>query len=252
MNKIILSCVACIAFVNNAFSQSTKPNTLSLSLGPAFAIGQFASKEFNSEKSGFAKPGGALALSYTRFVSKQFGVSININAQHNPMNVEALEDEYNKSFQGFSSWSFDKRSWLYAAALLGATGQFPLDKKDKFAFVAKAMAGYAFAKSPGIEGNASNTTGMAKVEQDKAKGSGFTYCGGAGINYTINKSVFLTSLVCYNGAPNMKFKDVKTVTTAVQGTIGMPDYQAYQYMTTRDEKQTISSVNVMVGVGLRF
>jgi opacity protein-like surface antigen len=252
MKRILIMCVIYVLLVSPVFSQDKQQNALSVSIGPAFATGQFASKDFFSETSGFAKPGPAFSLTYTRYLSEKFGITLSAQGQQNAMNVNALESEFGKNFSGFPEWSFDKRSWLYGAVLLGGTRQFALDKKNRLMLEVKAMAGIAFAKSPGMSGGSVNSTGLVSVEQNKASGSGFTFCTGAGINYAINKSLFLTAAVTYNGADKMKFKDVKTVTTSLQGTPGMPDYQAQQYITTTNEQQTISSVNLLFGIGFRF
>ena len=252
MKKILLLFLTGMALVSSVFSQSKKGNTLSVSLGPAFPIGKFASKDFSDESSGFAKPGGAVSLSFTKFLSENFGVTLNAQAQHNPMDVHALESGFGKSLIGYPVWDFDKRSWLYGAVLFGGTGQFAIDKKNKFMLMTKAMAGIAFAKSPGMAGKSINGTALASVEQNKVSAAGFTYSAEAGINYSINKFVFLTSALTYNGTNKMTYKDVKTVITSVQGTPGSPDYQAQQSMTTIDGKQTISSVNLLFGIGFRF
>lgn len=248
--KKLLFCLINVVLVSVVNAQ--KPNALSLSLGPAFATGPFASKDFLNETSGFATMGAAVSLAYTSMLSNKFGVVISAQGQYNPMDVDALESEFGKNFAGFSSWDFDNSSWKYGAVLIGGTGQFALDKKDACTLVLKAMAGVGFAKSPGMAGTSTSSTGIAAVEQNKASGTGFAYCGSAGIQYAISKSLFLTSALSYNGADKMPFKNVRTVTTVVQGTLGSSDYQAYQNVTTRDEQQTIRSVHLTVGAGIRF
>ena len=251
MKKILLVFM-CVASVSSVFSQVKNGNTFSFSVGPAFPIGQFGSKDFLSETSGLAKPGGAVSINYTKFVSANFGITICAQGQHNPMDVAVLEEEFGNSITDFPVWSFDKRSWLYGALLLGGSGQFAMDKKNKFTLITKAMAGIAFAKSPGMAGKSATAAGLASVEQNKKTATGFTYCVGAGINYSINKSVFLTSSLTYNGTNKMTFKDVQTIVTSVEGTPGSPDYAAQQYMTTVNGMQTISSVNLLFGIGFRF
>jgi len=252
MKKILLLFLICVASVSSVFSQVKNGNTFSFSVGPAFPTGQFASKDFLSESSGLAKTGGAVSINYTKFVSANFGITVCVQAQHNSMDVDVLEKEFGNSLTDFPVWSFDPRSWLYGALLLGGTGQFAMDKKNKFMLITKAMAGVAFAKSPGMAGKSVTATGLASVEQNKKTATGFAYCVGAGINYSISESVFLTSSLTYNGTNKMTFKDVQTVITSVEGTPGSPDYVAQQYMTTINGKQTISSVNVLFGIGFRF
>ena len=160
-----------MVLLSPVLSQVKEHNALSVSIGPAFATGQFASKDFFSETSGFAKPGPAFSLDYTRFISAKFGITLNANGQYNPMDVDAIQNEFGKNFSGFPAWEFDKRSWKYGAVLIGGTGQFALDKKEQFMLVVKALAGVAFAKSPGMSGTANSTSGMAAVEQTKASGT---------------------------------------------------------------------------------
>ncbi|CAN5513203.1 hypothetical protein BH10BAC2_BH10BAC2_41440 [soil metagenome] len=103
----------------SCFSQSENNSTLIISAGPAFPVGKFGSKNFSDDLSGVAKPGVAVALSFSKFPSGNLGVATSIQAQQNSINIAAFESEFANT--GYPSWDFDKRSWLYGALLLGGT-----------------------------------------------------------------------------------------------------------------------------------
>ena len=245
MNKILLLVFFYLTQVGLAFSQTIKDRGLiSLSVGSAFAVGKFSSKDLYDNSSGFAKIGQSVSFSYSRLLSKNWGISGDIHGQRNPLNTNAIESDFShaKIYQEFSfgsdpnnpppqttytiypSWKFDRKTWLYGALLLGGNGQFALDRSNRVNLITKVMFGAVFAKSPELRGSSVTDTATAYILQSKSSAFGFIYSFGGGLNYYLNKAIFLSSALTYIGTTQITFKDVKASLTTTKGTIGSPGY----------------------------
>ena len=263
----------CLIHVSSVFSQAAKERgNISITVGAAMPVGQFASTALLDSKSGFAKTGESLSLSYSRPIAKTTSLIVHIQAQRNPINKNAFENSFSqlKIYQGFYAgsgqnnpppqtsykiypgWKFEKKSWLYRALLLGAQKQFKPNSYDKINLFAKIMAGAMYAQSPELNGKSFSDTATANFQQSKSSAFGFVYSFGGGFNYTLTKTVFLTSALAYFGSNKIVFKDVKTTFTTTKGTFGSPEYSVQQSATTGNGKQAISSVNVAAGIGFKL
>jgi hypothetical protein len=273
MRKIFLLIFFCLAQISFVFSQTTKDrSSISISVGAAMPTGQFSSTDLLDSKSGFAKIGEEVSISYSTPLTKGWSFIAHVQGQRNPLNTNAFESSFSqaKIYQGFyfgtglnnpppqtsykiyPNWKFEKKSWLYGALLLGGQRQFSVDKSDGFNFFAKIMVGAIYAKSPKLNGSSITDTATAHIEQSKSSAFGFVYSFGGGLNYNLPKTFFLTSTVAYCETNQMKFKDVKATLTATKGTFGSPEYSVGQSTTTGNGKQIISSINISVGIGIRL
>lgn len=259
--------------VSFVFSQSIKDRgSITLSVGPAFPIGKFSNKNLYDQSSGFAKIGESVLLSYSKPLSNNWGILVDIHGQRNPLNTNAFESSFSqtKIYQGiysssdpnnpppqtsykiYPNWRFEKKSWLYGALLLGGQRQFKIDNSDKINLFAKIMIGAIYAKTPKLNGSSITDTASAHIEQSKSSAFGFAYSFSGGLNYNLTKTVFLTSTLAYIGTNQMKFKDVKTILTTTKGIYGRPEYSNQQSTTTGNGKQIISSINIFVGIGIKI
>lgn len=272
MNKILLFVFFSLLHIGLLFSQSTKDNgSLSLSVGPAVAIGKFAAKDLNRSSSGFAKTGESVSLSYSKLLSKHWGFSLDIHGQRNPLNTNALESSFSqaKIYDGlifspgtnpppqsnyaiYPNWKFEKKPWLSGALLAGVNGQFALDKPGKVNLVTKVMLGAVYVTSPGLSGSSMTDIATANISQNKSSGFGFIYSVSGGLNYYVSNAIFLCSSLAYIGTNQITFKDVKQILTTAKGSAGSPEYSVQQSTTTGSSKQMISSVNLSFGIGIKL
>lgn len=272
MNKILLFVFFSLLHVGLLFSQTTKDNgCLSLSVGPAVAVGKFAAKDLDKSSSGFAKTGESVSLSYSKILSKHWGFSVDIHGQRNPLNTNALESSFSqaKISQGvvfgtgtnpppqsdyaiYANWKFEKKPWLFGALLAGLNGQSALDKPVKMNLVTKVMLGAVYATSPGLSGSSMTDMATANISQNKSSGFGFIYSVSGGLNYYVSNAIFLSSSLVYIGTNQLTFKDVKQILTTTKGTAGSPEYSVQQSTNTGNSKQMISSVNLSLGIGIKL
>lgn len=269
MKKLLFTFVL---FIQTAllFSQAKSKATLSLSTGAAVSTGNFAKTDLFSASSGFAKPGEVLSISYTKPVSKKTSFVVQLSGQRNPLNTNAFERVFSTTriYQGFyyssglnnpppqassniyPNCKFDKKSWLYAALQVGGNRQFYADKNNNLQLTANATLGALYAAAPELKGSSFTDTASAIITQTKSKGFGVIYSVGCGMNYQLTKKVFLTSTLNYTGTNNITFKNVKSTLTTTKGVAGSPNFTFQQSTITGNSKQTVSSVNVLIGLGI--
>ena len=271
MKQIILSLAIVLFCFPCSYSQNNQGN-IAISVGPSFPIGDFASKDIKDNASGLAKTGAAVTISYSRLSGKQLGISVDLHGQQNPLNISSMEKSFSETgiSQGFwtvsdpnqpippgpysvyPNWKFKKRSWLMGSLLLGGYGQFPLTQKGSISFIPKAMIGVIHVSAPRISGSSITDTATAYIEQSGSKAFGFTYSLSGGLKYDCGKKIFFLMNLGYTGTNNIRFKDITASITTTKGVFGSPDYSVQQAVVTGEGRQTISALNLLVGLGLRL
>ncbi len=267
-----LSLLTFAVFINSTFifSQGSNKATISFKAGPAFPTGHFASTNLYDESSGFAKTGETISVSYAKPIAKKIAFLINLSGQRNPINRSAFEASFSKAkiYQGFyfgsdpnnpppqtnyeiyPNWTFEKGLWLHAALQLGAEGRFPLNEQKNIQLITNATIGSLYATSPGLKGNSVTDTASAVLTESKSSAFGLIYSLACGLNYHLNKRCFITSALNYTGTSKVEFKNVRTVLTTTKGNFGTPGYSVQQSTITANGKQSITSVNLLIGFGI--
>jgi hypothetical protein len=245
--------------------------SLGLSIGPSFPVGSFGDDEVNNSSSGLAKTGLLLEIGYTHPVSKYFSLAMMLHGQLNGLNTEALENTFSKTrinntpflFDGttppppptgtiYPNWKFSKSYWRTGSLLLGGQVQLPLGSRGLY-FIGKAMAGPTYVSSPKIEGSSITDTATAHVSQTSEHAVGLGYLIGGGVQYGVSKKLFITGRLDFFGTNKITFEDVTASVTTTKGNPSNPlGYTITQMQMTADAKQTISTVNLSVGIGLRL
>ena len=272
MKKISLLIFIALFQTTFIFSQINNRSNFSFTVGPAIPIGHFANTNLYDGTSGFAKTGEAISFSYDRPIAKKLSFLINLSGQRNPINKSAFESSFSKAkiYQGFTfgsdpnnppiqtnaaiypNWKFEKSSWLYAALQLGGKAQFPLNEQKNIHFIANATIGALYAKSPDLKGSSTTDTATANITQSSRTGFGLIYSLGGGIQYQVNQRVFLTTTLNYTGTNNITIKNIKSTLTTTKGAIGASGSSVQQSTTTANGKQSISSLNCLIGFGISF
>jgi hypothetical protein len=274
MKKTLLLFSLAAFQITFVFSQRIKDKgCISISVGPALPAGKFSSKDLNDKLSGFTKMGESVSISYSKLLSKNWGIAIDVRGQRNPLNTTALQNSLSSStiYQGipvagsglnfpppqftqvvYPNWQFEKQAWLYGALLLGPTAQFTVDQSKKITLITNAMIGAVYAKSPVIKGSSITDTATARIEQSKSSAFGFIYSFSGGINYSLNKKIFLSAALTYAGTNQITFKDVTSSLFTTKGNFTSASFSAQQSTTTADGKQPISSINLLLGIGIKL
>jgi hypothetical protein len=267
MKKIILAAIISLLTVSSSYSQTAgNRGYLGISVGPSFPVGNYGRKNLDNSASGFAKTGETVAISYAKLTGKHFGFAGILVGQLNPLDTKAMENSFSQMriplgiwsssttnpppgpYTTYPNWKIEKKSWLAASLLAGGYGEF--SSGDNFSFTVKAMAGVVYASSPAITGSSITDTAQAYYKQSSKSALGMSYLTSGGIKYNLSKKISLLTNVEYFATSEIRLKDIKTTITTFKGTPGSPDYSAAQSIRTADGKQTIGTVNVVVGIGI--
>jgi len=253
-----------------SYSQE-KENYFKVSAGPSFPFGNYSSKNLKNSKSGFAKTGQQVNISYTYKLTKKVGLTASLYAQRNPVDGKALARQFSEqdfavpiSFGNstntgapqpftsvyYSNWRFDKHAWLAASFLAGAAVELPFNKNENLSFIANAMIGIIGVKSPELQGTSTTDTTNASVHQNSASAFGVTWLVRRGVKYTITKKISLVVAADYNATNNMVFKNIKSVVTTYQYNNGLPS--SSRLTTTGYARQILQSINLNAGIAFRL
>jgi len=88
--------------VNGVIAQSDHDACISLSIGSANPIGDFAMTDIDNEDAGGADPGVGIELALNYDVTEKFGIKLSGFTQFNPMNDGFMQDAVNNLPSGYS------------------------------------------------------------------------------------------------------------------------------------------------------
>jgi hypothetical protein len=267
--KLFLSAV--ILFTSHWVSAQGNRPFLKVGVGAAVPLGKFGQTEINNSKAGFAKTGSLLNLSYSHPLGRRMWLEAMVQFQQNPLNTEALESGFSntKFYQGvyvsntlqppssfpssiYENWSFKEDNWVTASLLAGVHGKYALGASNKVFAQAGLMLGPVYVSSPEIDGTSSSSAGMAQIKQTDADGWGLAYAAGGGITYDLNSRLYFLTQVDVFGTTSIKFKDINATLTSMNGSPSLPGTSIQQSSVTGDARQTISTLNLSVGLGLKL
>lgn len=245
-----------------ASTQAQEHSSVSLSMGPALPVGQFANQDGESPSSGLARIGGLLDLSYQYRLGKgPFGLTGELRARLNPMNEDAALTSLKAVDTGYA-WTVAKKSWEAGAALAGAYYRSPLT--GKFSLELALTVGCAEAVLPpfaasGIR-NSPNYPGHQDyivVSSNKVHALAPTGLFKAGVRYPLTPHF---SLVAYMDFCYLKptFRKVTENITTAEGLVVPNVYSlangsvVYNDSNTADYTQHMNSVDAGIGLALRL
>jgi hypothetical protein len=269
MKKISLLTAAFFLTLNLVHAQSNRKDYISISTGLSFPMGSLGKKDLNDISSGFAKMGTALSASYSRVVGKQFGFAVTGYFQRHALDVESMEQSFANAkiyqpmpwfttsqgnppppaYSTYPEWKFEKDNWTMAALLVGGYGEFPAS--NNLQLTAKAMLGAAYASSPELNGEGRSDTGYTIIKQTSGDGFGLGYMLHAGIRHKMNDRLSLLAGVEFIGTSNIKFSDVTASVFTARGT-NPGNMTISQTQATGETNQTLSALNISIGLALRL
>lgn len=256
MKKLLVFSAALFFLAIRSTAQSN--GMLSLSLGPAIPMGEFASKNAFSTSAGLADIGGLADLSYQHpFGSSRFGWVASLRGRFNGVNKSATFAPFEAQFPGFQQWSVNNSRWTTAAALLGAYYDIPLSRKLGL----RGNIGFGIAESwspkqivTGIRDSVGfGAHDLVQGTLHSVSATSLTATAGLSVyyrwssrwslmakaDYTWLKPTFhnVTALIIYAGG------------LVVPGILSPSNASTLSaYITTHDYTQAMPTVNILVGV----
>ena len=253
VNKMILILMVMAIGYIHTYAQSK--STLSLTIGPAMPIGNFAQKDSSSyvgfasyatklSGSGMAKLGYSVAGEYQYKFKKKFGLSVKFRWQQNPVNAEVVKQYLlanntwaNAAFVSFSNWTS-------SSLLVGGYYLFP-SKNKKIDVNLKLLVGVlktALPKKRYALTNFPLSQYASVMEESKPIDLGFAFLASAGMTYHLNKKFDLLANVEYADAfppsPPFDYYVVSNQTFVLKSTQKVPIH--------------LSTINLNIGVGFKF
>lgn len=191
-----------LVLVLTAATLQTFSQQLTLSVGPAFPVGAYGSKDGNDDASGLAKLGPMAELSYMHPIgTKHFGVAGLLRWRQNAFDKQQSVAPLAEQLPGFQ-WSTSGGSWKTAAAMAGAYYMAPVG--GKWSFIGQMTVGVAEAWLPqiNVKGIQDTTggTGDANIvvaENKKTNSTTFSAMAKAGFAYHLTDRFSLTACVDY-------------------------------------------------------
>ena len=271
MRKNYFSAAFCLLFISNCFAQSNKDNgTVSLSAGASMPVGSYAGKNITDPGAGFASLGESFNISYAHLLKHRFGLTAVLFGQRNPVNTKALDSDLSQqqfstgpissssgqpppqpTFVTYPNWNFEKKAWLSGSLLLGGYADLPLSTSG-LSFTPRVLIGIAYTSSPALSGSSLTDTSLITIQQSSGKAFAFAFLIGGGIKYNINQRICFLSGLDLFGTSKIRFKNINETVTILQGSLNLGNTVIQQASFTADEKQTITSLNLTIGIGLRL
>lgn len=270
MIRKALLVVAILAIGSLAYAQNNR-SSLTIGVGAAVPVGKFGHTEINNSASGFAKTGTLLSVGYTRSGSKTLWLEASLQFQQNPLNTKAMDEGFSRTrfyhgvFVGttpqqpgsfpdtlFENWKFKNDNWITATLLLGINGKYPLGSSNKVFARAKLMLGPVYVSSPEIDGTSTAPNGATYLKQTDASGWGVAFTAGGGIEYDLNDRLYFITNIQSFFTTSIKFKDIDATLTSYSGPPNNLNTTIMQSSMRGNAKQTVSTLNASVGLGLRL
>jgi hypothetical protein len=231
MKKIVVA--LCILTFGSIYSQDK--GYIALTIGASSPMGAFSSKNTNDDSSGLALTGAVVDLSMGYKLSKTLGVAFMIQKQANQLDGQVFIDNIKQNNPTFSG-TVATTSWIANSILVGGYGSFPIAKK--ISLESRALVGMAYASSPELSINLTDTNGNnAWFQKSSSNGSSFAYVVGVGLKYDLWKKFCLLAHVDYHNT-KPTFKD--TITTN-SGPLNSNSYSV-----------TFQTINYGLGIGYRL
>ncbi len=253
-------------------------NTISFSIGPSFAVGNFSSTDPSNNLSGYAVPGISANFSFNHKLNKEFGLTAILYGQRNGVNTNTLSDQLDKSFfypYAFSTgstnipaggeevyyynWNIDNKYWYLESIMLGITEELSSENNNKLSFVAKVLIGAAYAQLPTLNGKSITDTSYSVFYQKGASAFGFSYLLSAGMKYKLSGKLYLKLDAFYFGTSRLNFKNITQIIASTYGGLGVQGVYSlsnsssppiWESSTTGPNKQPLGTFNILAGIDL--
>jgi len=263
--------LALLSVAIGSLAQEKKGNEyLSFTIGPSFPTGNISAKASDNHIAGFATTGVHLSGTYQYFENKQFAFTVQIKGQYIPLNRSELADEYNNkkfyslsfwngvppppppSYSMYNNWNFNNGGWIITSMMAGFEGTLPLKENNQWAFTFHGLLGGTYIWTPHYKGQSTTDTSVILTDQKSNGAFGFSYQAGIGLKYSINKKMFALLQGNYTGTATFTTSVTTTEYSTVMNQGSLGGQQSTFSTFKSDVKQTVSSVNIGVGLGFHL
>lgn len=216
-------------------STSRKQELLIIKLAGGFAnpIGDFGSKDFESEASGLANAGLLLNASLILKFSKYFGFVFDYRYQKNAVDNEAIHQAYSSQYSSGISFSTQATDWTSHGFFSGLYFELPLVDIKNLSFDFCLLGGLPKFESPELNITATKNGTTINIVQNVGKTSALAFETKMGLKYKFETVALNFGVSYFTAKPS--FSGV-----LIQGSNGVVDYAKFQ--------QRISSLNVEEGI----
>lgn len=219
---------------SQAIQAQNKYGHVGLSLGAAFPLGEFSSKDIKNINAAWANNGSSLQLSYQYQFNKSYlGLTAMVHAQTNPFDAQQMEKEYLYYFPSYT-WTIEGTSWRMGALMIGGFAAFPISEKVKF--TPRVLAGVLNIRSSDIKVNGNENGMITWGNQKSSTATSLTYLFGVGFQFKISNKLKLQTNLDYL-ASNPEFNQVEIV-------------RSDGSRVTNNLKPSIRNINLSVGIGI--
>ena len=235
MKNIVLGLILLTSISIQLKAQNEK-GFIGISLGPSIPLGDLASKNINNSAAGFANTGAIFDVSFAhKLGGGKFGITAVLRGQSNPMDVQAMADEFNNQSPGVN-WKVESTSWGVGGFMFGGFVSIPVS--NKASFDTRAMIGFLSSISPDYTITASGPGGSVWVKQGTTTATSFAYMFGAGFKFDVAPRLYLLTNLDYLGS-KPEFRNVETTTS----------WGERQRSTW---SQNMGTLNLSIGVALKI
>lgn len=235
MKKHLLSLALIASMALQATAQDQK-GFVGISLGPSIPLGNFASKNVNSQEAGFAKPGATFDITAGyKLGGSHFGIIATLRGQSYAYDTQPLVNDLSFQAPQFN-WNVENSTWRTGSFLIGGFGSIPIS--ERVFLDARAMVGFANSTSPQLNITGTDLTDTFWVKRDSRSASSLAYLFGAGFKFDVAPKLYLLTNIDYM-ATSPEFSNVDLTTS-----IG--DRQSITF------KQNMGVFNLSIGVALKL
>ena len=206
--------------------------SVEFSPGFIFPTGNFASGDFTSPLSGYAKEGFSIGGNVYIKVVDLVNVMVSYSRQMNTFDEKSFESN---SLKGTKNYTLIPHSnWVHNFILIGGSGNIALDEENFL--TPRILFGLALSKSPSSETAPTGTTNIigTPISVDSHREVKFAFRVGVGLKKNINNMLYMTI------NPDYYYTSLKTNINSRYFPSNPPSYQI------------ISNISLSVGVGYRI
>ncbi len=248
MKKIsLLLLLALFSFITNAQKQS--PYFVEIKGGLYMPVGGFANKKYGGNyldnADGLAKTGFAAGLTAGYKFKKSIAAIISFGYSKNKQDAASFETYLRSTFGSQVLTEVTTNSWSVFKVMAGGHFEAPFSASSQLSFSANLQAGICKTKIPAF--GYVYTTGTGPFDQAGSLKYAeinlpwtFCYNVSTGIKYKLNNRIYLLVEGNYfNSSPVYKYSY-------------NPDFPNPGPMVTAEKKISLSSIQVVAGVGIEF
>lgn len=257
---IFLLCLLC---GEAAYAQQNRW-TVDVSGGLALPVGKFAGKNIYDSTSAFAKAGPVINVSGSYRVAGHFGVTALLGVQRNATDNNAESTKLDAVDPGYV-FSVNDQAWKLGRLMGGVYGHWFLDHCQRLGVRVQVLVGVMKVDFPTqtvtewVKGDPNAGSDESIVDWYKTNPQ-FAYQAGVGIDYALNRRLFLKIDADYEGArQRVLYPAVVLASRATPGAPpegfsegSVPPPQTVPINNTVPYTQPLTTINYCLGIGVRF